>query len=255
MIGAVVLAAVLGLVIGSFLTVVTSRVPVGLSIVRPASRCPACSTPIRTVDNVPVVSYVLRRGRCHACGAAIAFRYPATEIVTAVLFALVTVRVPTLWLAPAYCALAAGLVALSVIDLEHRRLPTRVIAVTALVGAVLLVAGAVAHHDAGALARVPIGAVIGFGLFGLIFVVAPGGMGFGDVRLATLCGGFLAFLGYRALAVGGLAAFLSAGFLAVVLVAIGRAGRKTALPFGPFIAAGTLLAVLAGGPIARLWLG
>jgi leader peptidase (prepilin peptidase)/N-methyltransferase len=119
----------------------------------------------------------------------------------------------------------------------------------------LLAVASVATHDLGALGRTAAGAAGAFLLFGLIFVVAPGGMGFGDVRLAGCCGAFLGWIGYRTLAVGLLLGFLSAGVVAIALVLAGRARRKTALPFGPFLALGTVVAVLAGAPIAHLWLG
>jgi len=252
---AVVLAALVGLIVGSFLTVVTSRVPAGLSITAPRSRCPICATPIRPADNVPLVSYVLCRGRCRSCRAHISVRYPATELATAVLFGLTAARATTLWVVPAYCVLAAGLVALTVIDLELMRLPTAIIAATGLIGAPLLVLASVATRDDAALLRVLVAGAAGFALFGAIFLAAPRGMGFGDVRLAALCGGFLGWLGYRVATVGLLASFVLAGVIALALIAAGRAGRKTRLPFGPFLAVGTLVAVFYGVPIGRVWLG
>ncbi|HVC24414.1 MAG TPA: prepilin peptidase [Acidimicrobiales bacterium] len=250
-----VVAALFGLVVGSFLTVVTARVPEGESVVAPSSRCPACGVPIRPLDNVPLVSYALRRGRCRACGTHISLRYPATELATAALFTAVTARAPTLWAAPAYCVLVAGLVALSVVDLERFRLPTPIIVATGVVGLPLLLLPAVADHDLSSLVRVPVAGAVGFALLGVVFVAAPRGMGFGDVRLAGLCGAFLGWLGYRVVAVGLVLGFVSAGAVAVVLLALGRAGRKTRLPFGPFLALGTVVAVLFGPDLARAWLG
>lgn len=254
-IGAVAVAVAFGLVVGSFLTVVTHRVPNGLSIVAPRSRCPTCGTQITARDNVPIVSYVARRGRCRTCGATIPARYLVTELATASLFGAVAARAPTLWAAPAYCVLVAGLVALTVIDLEHFRLPTPVIAATATAGIPLLALASAATHRWDALVRVPIAGAIAFALFGLVFVAVPKGMGFGDVRLAGLCGAFLGWLGYRVAAVGVLTGLVAAGLVAVALVLTGRAGRKTRLPFGPFLALGTTLAVLYGQALARLWLG
>ena len=248
-------AALFGLVVGSFLTVVTARVPVGESIASPGSHCPLCGVPIRPVDNVPLLSYVLRRGRCRACAARIPLRYPAIEFATACLFAAVTARVPTHRAAPAYCVLAAGLVALTVVDLERFRLPTPIIASTAAVGLPLLLLPALAAHDLASLVRVPIAGAVGFALLGLVFVVSPRGIGFGDVRLAGLCSAFLGWLGYRVAAVGLVLAFLSAGIIAIGLLVAGRAGRKTRLPFGPFLATGTAAAILFGPDLARVWLG
>jgi leader peptidase (prepilin peptidase)/N-methyltransferase len=252
---AIALAAVLGLVIGSFLTVVISRIPEGLSIATPGSRCPICMARIRPMDNIPVVSYLLRHGRCRNCNAPISIRYPATELATALLFAIVTVRVPELALAPAYCVLAAGLVALTAIDLQHFRLPTPIVLTTAFVGLPLLALGALLHHNAAALVRVPIAGAVAFAVFGLIFIAVPRGMGFGDVRLAAVCAAYLGYLGYREATVGFLSGFVIAGVVAIALVLFGRAGRRTRVPFGPFLALGTVIAVLFGAPLARAWLG
>lgn len=251
----VAFAALAGLLVGSFLTVVSARVPAGLSVVAPRSRCPVCSAPIRAIDNVPVLSYVMRRGRCRSCRSPISARYPATELATAVLFGLVTARVPTMWAAPAYCAFAAGLVALTVIDFEHRRLPTPVILATAAVGVPLLVVASLGTHDLQAVVRAAVGAAVAFAVFALLFFAVPRGMGFGDVRLSGLCGAFLGWLGYRIEAVGFFVGFIAAGLLAVGLLLAGRAKRKTAVPFGPFLALGALVAVVAGQAIATAWLG
>lgn len=252
---AVVVAGLFGLVVGSFLTVVSARVPAGESIVSPGSRCPACGSAIAARDNVPLVSYALRRGRCRSCGEAIPLRYPATELATAVSFGAVAARVPTLWAAPAYCVLAAGLVALTVVDLERFRLPTPIILATGLLGLPLLVLPAVATHEVSGLVRVPVAGAAGFALLGIVFLVSPRGIGFGDVRLAALCGCFLGWIGYRVAALGLALSFLSAGLVAVVLLATGRAKRSTRVAFGPFLAAGTLAAVLFGTDLVHLWLG
>ncbi|MDA8291333.1 MAG: prepilin peptidase [Actinomycetota bacterium] len=252
---AVVVAGVFGLVVGSFLTVVTARVPEGRSVVSPGSRCPSCGTAIRAVDNVPVVSYVLRRGRCRSCSEPIPLRYPATELTTAVLFGAVVARVPTHWAAPSYCVLAAGLVALTVVDLERFRLPTPIVVTTGAVGLPLLLLAAAATHDWSGLVRVPVAGAVGFALLGLVFLVSPRGIGFGDVRLAALCGSFLGWLGYRVAAVGLVVGFVAAGLVAVVLIAAGRVTRKTRIAFGPFLAFGTLAAVLFGRDLAHAWLG
>ena len=251
----VALAGVVGLVAGSFLTVVVHRVPERRSIVAPGSSCPACGAAIRPVDNVPVLSYLLRRGRCRACGAAISLRYPALELGTALLFLAVAVPVGTGWAVPAYCVLAAALVALSAIDLERMRLPTPIIWVTAALGAPLLVLASAGTGDWAALVRAAIAGAVALAAFGAMYLLVPKGIGFGDVRLAALCGMFLGWLGYRVALVGFLAGFLAGGVVGAALVLAGRAGRRTRVPFGPFLALGTLVAVCYGAPIARAWLG
>lgn len=252
---AVALSGVIGLPIGSFLSVVVHRVPEGASIVTPASRCPSCGQPIRTFDNIPVLSYVLRRGRCRSCRARIPLRYPLLEIVTAGLFCAIAARVGSLWALPAYCVLAASLVALSVIDLERMRLPSSIIYTTALVGAPLLVLGAAGTHSWSSLVHAALAGIGAFAMFLLLFFVVPGGIGFGDVRLAAVCGTFLGWLGLRIALTGFLASFVIGGIVGLAVLASRRGGRKSRIPFGPFLAAGTILAVLFGADIARIWLG
>lgn len=250
----VVLAAVFGLVFGSFATVVAWRVPRDESIVRPASHCPLCSAPLKPYDNIPVLSFLLLGGKCRKCKASFGVRYPLMELAVAGLFAAVAARVAH-WAVPAFCVLALSLVILTDIDLEHRRLPVVVVYPTVVIGAALLAVAAWGLHDWGALARAAIGGVSATIGFAAIFFAARGGMGFGDVRLAGLCGMFLGFLGWRYLAVGFLSAVVLAGAIGVVLLASGKAGRKTRIPYGPFLAAGTMVGVLFGARIASLWLG
>lgn len=251
----VLVAAVLGLVFGSFATVVAWRVPRGESIVKPGSHCPLCTTPIRPYDNVPVVSYFVLGGKCRNCKAKFGIRYPLVELGVALLFVAVTLRTGERWLLPAYCFLALVLVILTDIDLEHRRLPVVIVYPAVLIGALLLVIAAAGLHDWGAIARAAIAGVGATVVFALIFFLARGGMGFGDVRLAGLCGMFLGFLGWRYVAAGFFSAVLIAGLVGIGLLVSGKAGRKTQIPYGPFLAAGTMIGVLFGLPIASVWLG
>lgn len=251
----VVIGLFFGLAFGSFATVVAWRVPRGESIVQPGSHCPLCNTPVKPYDNIPIVSYIVLRGRCRHCRATFGVRYVLTEVAVAALFVAVALRLGSRWLIPAYCLLCLALVILTDIDLEHRRLPVAVVYPAVLLGGALLVVAAAGVHDWGALLRAAIAGVGATVAFGLIFVVSRGGMGFGDVRLAGLCGMFLGFLGWRFVAVGFLGAALLAGLVAVALIVSGKVGRKSQVPYGPFLAAGTMIGVLAGSPIARLWLG
>jgi leader peptidase (prepilin peptidase)/N-methyltransferase len=251
----VVIAAVLGLVFGSFATVVAWRVPRGESIVKPGSHCPLCSQMIRPYDNVPVLSFLVLRGKCRNCKASFGVRYPLMEVAVAGLFVAVVLRLGARWADPAFCLLVLALVILTDIDLEHRRLPVVVVYPAVVGGAALLAMAAAGLHDWGALERGAIGgagATIGFAI---IFFVARGGMGFGDVRLAGLCGMFLAFLGWRYFAVGFFLSFVIGGVVGIALLVTRRAGRKTQIPYGPFLAAGTMLGVLFGLPVAGVWLG
>src|SRR5208282_4922337 len=205
-----VVAGVLGLLIGSFVGVIVDRLPRHESVVSPPSHCVACSAPIRTYDNIPVVSYVVLRGRCRVCGAHIPPRDLTLELSTAALFALVAWRSPSVWVVPAYCVLAASLVAVSAIDVEHMRIPTPLVYATAAIGAPLLIlASAGTHRWSGLLSGVVSGAAA-FAAFFALYYAVPKGIGFGDVRLAGLCGGFLGWIGYREAIVGFLLSFILA---------------------------------------------
>jgi leader peptidase (prepilin peptidase)/N-methyltransferase len=250
----IVLCGVLGLVMGSFLTVVTSRLPAGLSIVTPGSHCPACDRPLRGLDNLPVVSFVLRRGRCGHCGAQIPLRYLVLELGTGSAFALAAARLGHPAVVPAFLVLVAGLIAASVIDAAHRRIPAAVVYATAALGVPLLVAGSLWDGRAGSLASALVAAAVAFAAFFALFIAVPQGIGFGDVRMAPLCAGFLGWFGWRIAAAGLLSGIVLAGLYGAGLVVTGRAGRKTAIPLGPFLAAGTYLGIVAGGAIASVWL-
>src|SRR2546423_9115967 len=202
------ISGVFGLVIGSFLNVVIWRVPRKESIVQPASHCPTCQRPIPPQDNVPVVSYVLLRGKCRYCQAGIAWRYPLVELVTGVLFVAVGVRFHDSWALPAFLLLTAALVALSAIDLEHYLLPNRIIYPVGFASVVLLAFAALMDHNWTAFFRACECAGVAFGFFFVIHVASPRGMGYGDVRLSVILGLYLGWLGW-----GELLAGLFAGFV------------------------------------------
>lgn len=238
-----------GLVIGSFLNVVIWRVPRHESIVRPPSHCPGCDNKIANRDNVPVISWLLLRGHCRNCGTAISPRYPAIEIFTAVLFAAVGARFAHSWALPAYLVLAGALVALSVIDLEHYILPSRILYPVDGAAVVLLAAASAAQHEWGAFGRAALGGLVAFAVFYVIHVVSPRGMGFGDVRLAFLLGLCLGWLGWGEVAGGLFAGFLYGALVGMALIAVKSRSRRQQIPFGPFLAAGTMTFVLFGVPI------
>ncbi len=255
--GAAVLAGLLGLAFGSFANVVIHRVPRRQSVVRPASRCPACGTPIAARDNVPVLGWLLLRGRCRRCLAPISPGYPAVEATMAALWALVAYRLWSdglAWAVPAYLAVAFVCVVLTVIDARSRLLPNRITyPAFPAVGTLLLVAS-LALHDLGRMQRGLFAALAVTVLFLLLFLVYPGGMGLGDVKFVPTLGLALGWLSWPVLAVGIFAAFLLGGVIGVAAIVVLRLGRKSLLPFGPWLAAGALLAVLAGSQIAS-WYG
>lgn len=258
--------ALMGLLVGSFLNVVVHRVPAGISVVRPPSACPGCGHEIRGFDNVPVLSWLALRGRCRDCRAPISARYPAVELATAVLFAVVAVVfVPTITdggssaggagLLLALLYLMAISVALALIDIDTHRLPN-VIVLPAYVVVVVLLGGASAMTgDWAAFVRAGIG-LVGLGTVYLALALAvPGGMGMGDVKLAGVLGFVLAYLGWGPLAVGAFAAFLLGGTFSLVLMSTGRAGRRSGIPFGPWMLAGAWLGIFLGPVIWAAYLG
>ncbi|WP_460525965.1 prepilin peptidase [Conyzicola nivalis] len=257
-----VLSGVLGAVVGSFLNVVIYRVPRSLSVVSPPSACPACGAPIRRRDNVPVLSWLLLRGRCRDCAAPISPRYPIVEALTTAFFVVVAVAfnpfvsgtpatalVSGVLVLVAFLYLAGISIALAAIDLDTHRLPNAIVLPAYAVGIVLLGAAAWASGDLEPLLRAVAGAAILFAFYFLLAFAYPGGMGFGDVKLAGVLGLFLGFLGWQQLIVGVAAAFILGGVLGVLLIAIGKATRKSGIPFGPWMLAGAWVGVYAGAPI------
>ena len=237
----------LGLVIGSFLNVVIARLPTGRSIARPPSACPACGAPIRWFDNVPVLSWLRLRGRCRACRAAISWRYPAVELLTAVLFALAARQLgPTLDLGTALLLLAA-LVAITGIDLDHQIIPDVITLPGVVVGAVANLAVRPENWP-----DTLLGIVVGGGLFLIIILASGGGMGGGDMKLGAMMG---AFLGWKLVLVGILLGVFAGGAVAIGLLSTGRKGRKDPVPFGPFLALGAVVSLLWGHSLLAWYLG
>ena len=244
---AAALAGGLGLLLGSFLNVVAYRLPRGESLATPASRCPGCDKPIKPYDNVPVVSWLLLRGRCRSCGTSIAWRYPLVELATAVLMALTVLVVGAnedVWLGLAFVLV---LVPVTVIDLDFRIIPNKLMlagTVAALVILALTQPGEIPEHLIAAFAA---------GGFLLIAAIAyPAGMGMGDVKLAFVMGLFLG----REVGVAMLVALVAGSLVGVVIMARKgtQEGRKTAIPFGPFLALGGIVALLAGEPVVDWYL-
>jgi leader peptidase (prepilin peptidase)/N-methyltransferase len=236
--GELVLLGVCGAAFGSFVNVLAYRLPRRESIVKPRSRCPGCDHTIRSRDNIPIVSWLLLRGRCRDCNVSIPLRYPLVEAVTAGLFVLVGIKLgreAALW--PAL-ALAVVLVAAAATDLEERIIPNRLMAA----GAVLaLVLWTIADPS-----RLPENLIAGAAAGGLLLTAAiayPAGMGMGDVKLAAVMGLFLGRLVGPALFIG----FTAGALVGIGLVAArGPAARKQGVPFAPFLALGGVLALLFG---------
>ncbi len=258
----------LGLAIGSFLNVVIWRVPRSLSVVAPPSACPNCHAAIRPRDNVPVLSWILLRGRCRDCDAPIAPRYPLIEAITGAAFlgvaALLAPKIAEQPTGPltaaaaleliAFLYLAAISIALAAIDLADHRLPDQIVLPSLIVGAVLLGTAGILRGDLSSLATAAIGSAAALVFFYVIAFVVPGGMGLGDVKLAAVLGLFLGYLGWGPLAVGISSAFVLGGVFGIVLIVLRRAKRGSGIPFGPWMLAGTWLGVLFGDRIAGAYL-
>jgi leader peptidase (prepilin peptidase)/N-methyltransferase len=232
----VAVCAVLGLAVGSFLNVVIYRVPRKESVVSPRSRCPRCGTEITAFDNIPVLSWLLLRGRCRTCREPISMRYPLIEVACAALFAAMALRFGADWALPAFLTLAAALLAGSAIDIEHQLLPDRLVFPSLALGL--------------------IGAVIASGgLLGMALAwPRAGAMGGGDIKLALLLGLCLGWLGLGHVALGLFLGFLFGSIVGVALVVTKAKALQEHFAFGPFLAAGTLVAVWWGTPLLDLYL-
>lgn len=248
----IIAAGLLGLIFGSFGTVAAYRIPRRETIVTGRSKCPHCGRQIKAIENVPVFSYLALRGRCPGCGVAISPRYPLTELVTGVLFALAVAEFGLTLTAAVYAAFFWVLVVLTVIDLEHKLLPNRIVYPAFVVGWVGLVAAALIEGDAGDLRSAAIGALVFGGFFFIIAFIYPAGMGGGDVKLALVLGSFLGFAGgVGAVIVGMFLSFLLGGVIGLIAMKASGKGRKMQIPFGPFLALGSVIAVFIGDALAR----
>lgn len=248
------LCALIGLLIGSFLNVVIHRVPRGESVVSPPSACPNCKTAIRPRDNVPVVGWLLLRGKCRDCSHPISVRYPLVEAATAALFAVMALRFELDPVLPAYLYLAAVGLALALIDLDCKRLPDVLTLPSYPVAVVLLGAAAFFGSDSGSLLRALLGGLAMFAVYFALCFAYPAGMGFGDVKLAGVLGLYLAWLGWGALIVGAFAAFLLGGIFSLALIAARRATRASGIPFGPWMLAGAGTGIFFGSSIWSAYL-
>jgi prepilin signal peptidase PulO-like enzyme (type II secretory pathway) len=265
-------AGLFGSLIGSFLNVVIFRVPAGRSIVSPPSACGGCGARIRAWDNIPVLSWLVLRGRCRDCQVRISSRYPLVEFGTAVFFASVALWALSedsiavfssdsgstiagqLLMLLAFLYLAAVSVSLAMIDLDTHTLPNRIVLPAYPVATVLLAAAALIAGEPGRILGALVGGAALFGVYLLLALAYPAGMGLGDVKLAGVLGLYLGWLGWGELAVGGFAAFLLGGFFALALVVTGKANRKSGIPFGPWMLAGAWLGIFYGEQIANGYL-
>ena len=264
-----VLVGVLGLAIGSFLNVVIWRLPHHESLSHPPSACPKCGHAIRARDNIPVLSWLLLRRRCRDCGEPISARYPLVELGTAVFFGVVAWKfLPAAVSAPpsdygaisavlvllAFLYLAAMSVVLALIDIDTHKLSNKIVLPSYVVGAVLLGGAGLLSANYPALLGAAIGAAALFVFYLVLALIYPRGMGFGDVKLAGVLGLYLGYLGWGPLLVGAFAAFLLGGLFSIGLLITRKAGRKSGIPFGPWMLAGAWVGTFFGKDIAAGYL-
>ncbi|MFA5908220.1 MAG: prepilin peptidase [Vicinamibacterales bacterium] len=246
-----IVAGLIGLCIGSFLNVVIYRLPLGQSLVSPGSRCTKCGYELRWYDNVPVLSWASLGGRCRQCRAAISAQYPIVEIITALLFVLVVWLTPVGPLMVSRLTLVSILVALFGIDLEHQILPNVITLPGIAVG--LLFSVIAPPGFTAALIGAALGAGVLYGVAAAYYLVRrEEGLGMGDVKMLAMVG---AFLGWKAVLVTLVLSSFSGALIGMALIALQKGSMKLALPFGTFLALGTLAAMLAGDPLITWYSG
>ena len=244
-----IIVFILGSAIGSFLNVCIYRMPRNMSIVAPASRCPSCSTPIRPYDNVPVFSYIFLGGKCRVCKARISLRYPLVEFLNAALYVSVLWRFGMEWSTLGYFAFCSALVVITFIDLDFQIIPDRItlpgIPIALIAGSLLLPDPFVRDSLLGFKASI-IGFLAGGGIFYAIAVLSRGGMGGGDIKMMALIG---SLMGWKSVLLTTFAGSLTGAIFGVFLMIAKGRGRKTKIPFGPFLAFGSLVTLFFGQEI------
>jgi leader peptidase (prepilin peptidase)/N-methyltransferase len=251
----ITVAVILGPAIGSFINVVAHRIPAGVSVVRPRSRCPHCEAEIAPRDNVPVVSWFLLRGRCRHCGERISFRYPIVEATTGALFVATVLAIGEMWVVPAYWWFVGVTVALTLTDIDHKLIPNRILFPGTIAGAALLLVGSLFDGD---LSRFAWGLLGGAAYFvGLLIValLARGGFGYGDVKLAFLLGLFVGYQRSALVFVAAFVAFVGGGIISILLLVFRIRGRKDTIPFGPYLVLGAYVVLVVGDPVLDWYLG
>ena len=260
-------AGAIGLIVGSILNVLAYRVPAGIPLTR-ESRCPACEAPTTRRSKVPLIGWLLVRGKCDECGARLSVRSPTVEVVTALAFAGVAwyflaasepSRTLLDWavvgiLLVAYWYFAAISIVLTLIDLDTRRLPNAIVLPSYAVAGALLTIAALLSSDWQSLVRAAVSMTVLFAFYSILSLIRPAGMGGGDVKLAGVIGLYLGWIGWGAVAVGAFAAFLFGGLYGIALILLRRAGRRTAIPFGPWMILGAWTGIVAGQTVGQAYL-
>jgi leader peptidase (prepilin peptidase)/N-methyltransferase len=237
-------AALFGLILGSFLNVVIYRIPNNKSLIKPRSFCPKCSHPIAAYDNIPIISWFVLRGACRNCKTSISFQYPMVELLTAAIFFTTVYFVKPLSVTPAICVLFAGVISTSVIDLKYMKLPSKILYTTLVIGLILLTLSSYqVHNFTRLLSGVVAGLVAGVILFIFFLILPPGSVGLGDVRLIAVQSVFLGWFGWRFAILGFALGIIVGGFSTLGLLAFGVKKMKDKIAFGPFLSIGAVMAV------------
>lgn len=252
---------ILGLVIGSFLNVCIYRLPRNISIIRPPSACPVCSARIKPWDNVPVLSYIFLRGRCRGCGERISIRYPLVELMNGIFYLAAFNLFGLGWHLPFFLLFLSAMIVITFIDLDFQIIPDEITLPGIIIG---LVSASFVLPDPfniqpSALSLSVVGfknsltgLLLGGGLYFLIAVLSKGGMGGGDIKMMAMVG---AFMGWKAVLLTTFLGSLTGSLVGIFLMAFKGKGRKTKIPFGPFLALGSIITLFYGGEILRWYLG
>ena len=254
------IVSLFGLIVGSFLNVCIYRIPRGLSIIIPSSRCPSCNTPIKPWDNIPIVSYILLGGKCRFCQAKISFRYPLVELLNAIMYALILWRFDFGWHTVIYFVFSSSLIVITFIDLDFQIIPDKItlsgIPIGFLVGSFLL-PDPFARSSLLGMKESLIGMATGFGLFYLVALIGSAifkkeALGGGDVKMMAMVG---ALMGWKTVLLTTFLGSLTGSIVGVLLMVLKGKDRKAQLPFGPFLALGTIITLFYGQEILSWYLG
>lgn len=248
---------IFGLIVGSFLNVCIYRLPRNISIIRPSSSCPACNTPIKPWDNIPVLSYIFLKGRCRKCGERISIRYPIVELLNGILYWSVFNFFGLEWHLPFLFVFVSAMIVITFIDLDFQIIPDAItlpgIVIGLLSASFLLPDPFSLQPSAFSLSFVGFknsiaGLFLGGGLFYLIAILSRGGMGGGDIKLMAMVG---AFMGWKAIFLTTFIGSLVGSAVGIFLMVFKGKGRKTKIPFGPFLAFGSIITLFFGGEILK----
>ena len=250
---------VFGLIVGSFLNVCIYRLPRSMSIVMPASSCPSCNTPIRPWENIPVLSYIFLRGKCRGCNGRISIRYPLVELLNA-LFYLVVLKYSGIgWHLPFLFGFVSAMIVITFIDFDFQIIPDAITlpgTVIGVLGAALFIPDPfIITHQTSSVVGITnslIGLLTGGGLFYLIAILSRGGMGGGDIKMMAMVG---AFIGWKAVLLTTFIGSLTGSVIGIFLMVFKGKGRKTKIPFGPFLACGSVVTLFFGGRILKWYFG